>query len=196
MKVLVACEYSGVVREAFRKKGHDAWSCDLLPADDKSKYHYQEDIFRILEKDWDLMIAHPPCTHIAVSGGRHFAKKITDGRQKQGIDFFIALAKAPIEKIAIENPISIMSSVYQKPTQYIQPYQFGDPVSKKTCLWLKNLPKLETTNIVEPIRITNSRGKTYDKWWYETSSLPLNIRGKVRSKTFIGIAEAMAEQWG
>ena len=196
MKVLVASEYSGVVRNAFIKRGHDAWSCDLLPADDKSEYHYQEDVFKILEKDWDLMIAHPPCTHIAVSGGRHFAKKIADGRQKQGIDFFISLAEAPIEKIAIENPISIMSTVYQKPTQYIQPYQFGDPVSKKTCLWLKNLPKLKETNIVEPIKITNSNGKTYDKWWYETCSLPLSIRGKVRSKTFNGIANAMAEQWG
>lgn len=196
MRVLVACEYSGIVREAFRKRGHDAWSCDLLPADDGSPFHYEGDAFGVIEQGWDLMVAHPPCTHIAVSGGRHFAQKRLDGRQQEGIDLFMRFINAPIDKIAVENPISIMSTLYQRPTQYIQPYFFGDAASKKTCLWLKNLPKLVPTNIVVPEKIVNSKGKVYDKWWYETCSLPLSVRGKVRSKTFQGIADAMAEQWG
>lgn len=196
MRVLIACEYSGVVREAFRKLGHDAWSCDLLPADDASTFHIQGDAFDVINQGWDLMIAHPPCTHIAVSGGRHFEQKRKDGRQQEGIDLFMQFINAPIDKIAVENPISIMSTLYRKPDQYIQPYEFGDATSKKTCLWLKGLPKLVPTNIVVPEKITNSKGKTYDKWWYETCSLPLSIRGKVRSKTFQGIADAMANQWG
>lgn len=196
MRVLVACEYSGVVREEFRKLGHEAYSCDLLPADDNSEFHYQMDVFKIINEGWDLMIAHPPCTHIAVSGGRHFKKKREDGRQQQGIDLFMKFIEVPIEKVAVENPISIMSSLYRKPDQYIQPYHFGDRVSKKTCLWLKNLPLLSPTNKVTPEKIINKNGKEYDKWWYETCSLPLSIRGKVRSKTFKGIAEAMAKQWG
>ena len=196
MRVLVACEYSGVVREAFRSKGHQAFSVDLLDSDDDSPFHYKDDAFNIIKFGWDLLIAHPPCTHIAVSGGRHFEKKRADGRQQEGIDLFMRFVNASVDKIAVENPVSIMSSIYRKPDQYIQPYEFGDPVSKKTCLWLKNLPKLEPTNIVTPEKIVNSKGKVYDKWWYDTCSLPVTIRGKVRSKTFLGIAKAMADQWG
>lgn len=196
MRVLVACEYSGVVREAFRELGYDAWSCDLLPADDSSPYHYQGDAFDIVGHGWDLMIAHPPCTHIAVSGGRHFEQKRKDGRQQEGIDLFMRFINAPISRVAIENPVSIMSTKFRKPDQYVQPYEFGDATSKKTCLWLKGLPKLVPTNIVVPEKIINSKGKVYDKWWYETCSLPLSVRGKVRSKTFQGIANAMAQQWG
>ena len=140
MRVLVACEYSGVVREAFRSKGHQAFSVDLLDSDDDSPFHYKDDAFNIIKFGWDLLIAHPPCTHIAVSGGRHFEKKRADGRQQEGIDLFMRFVNASVDKIAVENPVSIMSSIYRKPDQYIQPYEFGDPVSKKTCLWLKNLP--------------------------------------------------------
>lgn len=183
MNVLIACEFSGVVREAFRKKGHNAWSCDLLPPDDNSPYHYEDDIKYVLKwKGWDLMVAHPPCTHLAVSGARWFKDKKEE--QKKAIEFFMKLINAPIEKICVENPVSIMSSVYRKPDQIIQPWQFGHGETKKTCLWLKNLPKLEPTDIVEGRnpRIHNMP--------------PSKERGKLRSITYRGIAEAMAEQWG
>ena len=195
MRVLVACEYSGVVRDAFKALGHDAWSCDILPTESLGN-HIQGNCLEILNSGWDLMIAHPPCTHIAVSGSRHFRQKILDGRQQSGIDFFIKLVNAPIAKIAIENPVSIMSSKYRRPDQYIHPYEFGDPVSKKTCLWLKGLPPLVPTRIVKPTKTQTTSGRVYDSWWLWTSSLPSKIRGKVRSKTFPGIAKAMAEQWG
>lgn len=149
MRILVACEYSGRVREAFRKMGHDAWSCDLLPADDNSPYHIQGDVLAILNDGWDMMVAHPPCTHLAVSGARYFAEKIADGRQQEGIDFFMQMINAPIHRIAVENPICIMSTKYKKPDQIIQPWQFGHGETKSTCLWLKNLPKLTPTNIVD-----------------------------------------------
>lgn len=184
MRVLVACEYSGKVREAFRKLGHDAWSCDLLPADDGSPYHYQCDIKEVIGKGWDLMVAHPPCTHLAVSGARYFAEKIADGRQQEGIDFFMSLVNAPIERIAVENPICIMSTKYRKPDQIIQPWQFGHGETKATCLWLKNLPKLEPTDIVE--------GRESRIWKLPPSA----DRWKLRSETFQGIADAMADQWG
>jgi hypothetical protein len=196
MKVLVACEFSGVVREAFRKRGHDAWSCDLLPTeDDGYKYHYQCDVSEVLKMQWDLMIAHPPCTHIAVSGAAWFKQKIADGRQQQGIDFFMKMINANINKIAVENPICIMSSKYRKPDQIIHPYMFGQEFSKPTCLWLKNLPKLIPTKIVGKgefkVSKNGHRGAAWN-WWLP----PSPERAKIRSRTFQGIANAMAEQWG
>lgn len=184
MRVLVACEYSGRVREAFRKLGHEAWSCDLLEAEDGSPYHYKGDVFDIIDQGWDLMIAHPPCTHLAVSGARHFAAKIADGRQQAAIDFFMKLANSPVERIAVENPVCIMSTKWRKPDQTIQPWMFGHGETKATCLWLKNLPKLVPTNIVE------GREQRIHKL------PPSPDRWKVRDRTFEGIATAMAEQWG
>lgn len=183
MKVLIACEYSGKVRDAFIKQGHEAMSCDLLPTDAPGP-HYQGDVFDIIDQGWDLMIAHPPCTHLAVSGARHFAAKIADGRQQQAIDFFMALANANIPKIAIENPICIMSSKWRKPDQIIQPWQFGHGETKATCLWLKGLPCLVPTNIVSgrEARI-HKMPPSKDRW-------------KLRSETYQGIADAMAVQWG
>jgi hypothetical protein len=183
LKVLIACEFSGTVREAFAKRGHNAWSCDLLSSDVAGQ-HYQGDVMDIIGGGWDLMIAHPPCTHLAVSGARHFEEKRKDGRQQEGIDFFMLMINAPITKIAVENPISIMSTIYKKPTQIIQPWQFGHGETKSTCLWLQGLPKLTPTNIVE------GRSDRIHKM------PPGPNRWKERSKTYQGIADAMAEQWG
>jgi site-specific DNA-cytosine methylase len=183
VRVLVACEYSGTVRDAFLRAGHDAMSCDLLPTDVPGP-HYQGDVFDIIHAGWDLMIAHPPCTHLSVSGARHFKEKRMDGRQQAAISFFMRLAKADIPRIAIENPVCIMSSVWRKPDQVIQPWQFGHGETKATCLWLKNLPLLEPTNIVEGREARIHRmPPSQDRW-------------KERSKTYQGIAEAMAAQWG
>jgi hypothetical protein len=192
MKVLIACEFSGIVRQAFRNKGHDAWSCDLLPVEDKSKFHYQKDVLNILEDGWDLMISHPPCTHLAISGARWFKDK--EKEQKEAIDFFMKLVNARIPKICVENPICIMSSKYRKPDQIIQPWQFGESFQKTTCLWLKNLPKLIPTKIVDKgdFHITKS-GKKLPKWY---NLPPSKDRWKERSRFFIGIAKAMADQWG
>ena len=176
------------MREAFRKLGHDAWSCDLLPSDDDSPYHIQGDVLDILGQGWDLMIAHPPCTHLAVSGARHFAAKIADGRQQEALDFVQKLLDAPIDKIALENPVSVISSKIRKPTQYIQPWQFGHGETKKTGLWLKNLPPLEPTNIVD--------GREQRIWKMTPSNKYSAPRWKLRSETYQGIADAMAEQWG
>lgn len=185
MRVLVACEYSATFRDAFRALGHDAWSCDLLPTDGDPEYHFQGDVIEIMYgKGWDLMIAHPPCTHLSVSGARHFAAKIADGRQQRALDFVQLLMDAPIERIAIENPISVISSKIRKPDQIIQPWQFGHGETKATCLWLKNLPKLEATDIVEGREQRMFRlPPSPDRW-------------KIRSTTFKGIAKAMADQWG
>jgi len=183
MKVLVACEYSGRVRDAFIAKGHDAWSCDLLPTDVPGP-HFQCDVADILGNDWDLMIAHPPCTHLAVSGARHFAAKKASGVQDEALDFVRMLLNANIPKIALENPISIISSRIRKPDQIIQPWQFGHGETKATCLWLKNLPKLVPTNIV------SGRSDRIHKM------PPSPDRWKLRSTTYQGIADAMAEQWG
>lgn len=182
-KVLIACEYSGVVRDAFRMRGHDAWSCDILPTDVDGP-HYQQDVLEILGFGWDLMIAHPPCTHLAVSGARYFAEKRADGRQQKAIDFFMALASAPIPRIAIENPICIMSSQWRKPDQIIQPWMFGHGETKATCLWLKGIAPLIPTNIVE--------GREQRIW----KMPPSKTRWKERSRTFFGVADAMAIQWG
>ena len=194
MRVLVACEYSGVVRDAFRTFGHDAISCDLLPAEHDGHIHYQGDVMDIINDGWDLMVAHPPCTHLSVSGARHFYRKQTE--QREALDFVRTLMSAPIDRIAIENPVSIISSRIRKPDQIIHPYMFGHPVSKATCLWLKGLPPLVPTNVVEPEWVTLSNGKRHSKWYYETSLAPHNQRGHLRSRTFQGIAIAMAEQWG
>lgn len=147
MRILIACEFSGKVREAFRKKGHDVWSCDLLPSDDNSPYHIQGDVVPLLNQGWDMMIAHPPCTHLAVSGARWFKDKQKE--QAEALEFIRTLLNAPIEKIALENPVSIISTRIRKPDQVIQPWMFGHDASKKTCLWLKNLPKLVPTKIIE-----------------------------------------------
>ena len=190
MKVLIACEYSGTVRDAFTRAGHDAMSCDLLPTDAPGK-HYQGDVTDILGDGWDLMIAHPPCTHLAVSGSRHFAAKKADGRQQAAIDFFLMLANADIPKIGIEQPISIMSSVWMPPTQIIQPWQFGHPEQKATCLWLKALPQLQPTNDVYDEMMLLPKAER-ERIHYMP---PGPNRWKERSKTFSGIAEAMASQW-
>ena len=183
MRVLVACEYSGTVRDAFIRAGHEAMSCDILPTD-KEGPHYQGDVRDVLGDGWDLMIAHPPCTDLAVSGARHFAAKIADGRQQRALDFVQLLLDAPIRSIALENPISVISSRIRKPDQIIQPWQFGHGETKATCLWLKNLPKLTPTNIVE--------GRTPKVHMMPPSA----DRWKERSRTYKGIAEAMANQWG
>ena len=190
MRVLVACEYSGTVRDAFAKLGHDAWSCDILPTDSPGQ-HYQCDIMEVMGKGWDLMIAFPPCTHLAVSGAKHFAKKRADGRQQQGIDFFLQVVNANIPKIVVENPVGIMSTLFRKPDQIIQPWQFGDTAQKTTCLWWKDMPPLKHTNIVDKGEFyTAPSGKRLPKWYSDNKS------AKARSKTFQGIADAMAQQWG
>ena len=183
MRVLVACEYSGRVRDAFTALGHDAMSCDLLPTDAFGE-HYQGDVFDIINDGWDLMIAHPPCTHLAVSGARHFAAKQASGIQQEALAFVQRLLDAPIAKIALENPISIISSRIRKPDQIIQPWQFGHGETKATCLWLKGLPLLKPTNIVEGREAkVHKMPPSPDRW-------------KLRSTTYQGIADAMAQQWG
>jgi site-specific DNA-cytosine methylase len=196
MRVLVACEFSGIVREAFKNKGHDAWSCDLLPTEIPGQ-HIQGDVLEILNDGWDMMIAHPPCTHLAVSGAAWFKQKREDGRQQEGIDFFMKFVDIKCPKVAIENPVGIMSRIYRKPDQIIQPYEYGEPFSKKTCLWLKGLPKLTPTNVVEKgEQIKYKSGKSMPKWYADAFKLPPQERAKIRSKTFQGIANAMADQWG
>ena len=186
MKVLVACEFSGIVRDAFIARGHDAISCDLLPSE-RPGPHIQDDVLNHLNfspEGYDLMIAHPPCTHLASSGARWFKEKYLDGRMERAFEFVLKLSEAPIDRIAIENPIGILSSWWRKPDQIIQPWQFGHGETKSTCLWLKNLPELKPTNIVP-----GRRPRVY----YES---PGEDRWKNRSRTFQGIAEAMAGQWG
>lgn len=198
MKVLVACEYSGVVRDAFLTKGHDAMSCDLMDTD-SSGPHYKGDVFDIIENGWDLMIAHPPCTFLCTSGARWLDDPRYPNRREdreRAAEFFMKLYHAPIPKVCCENPAGYMTPYFRKPDQYVKPYEYGHPTTKKTGLWLKNLPKLTPTNIVTPeVHITPS-GRVWDKWFFESSVLPLKDRMKFRSKTFKGIAEAMADQWG
>tara|TARA_R110000868_G_scaffold106823_2_gene292654 strand:+ start:416 stop:1015 length:600 start_codon:yes stop_codon:yes gene_type:complete len=189
MRVLVACEESQAVTIELRKLGHEAFSCDLLPCSGGyPEWHIQGSALEQFDKGWDMMIAFPPCTHLAVSGARWFKEKIQDGRQEQGIDFFMKFVNAPIEKICIENPVGIMSNIYAKPTQIIQPYFFGDTERKTTCLWLKNLPKLKPTNIVEPVFSASGYTKTH-------LGYGKNKNSTMRSKTFPGIAIAMANQF-
>lgn len=198
LKVLVACEFSGRVRDCFLALGHEAISCDLLPTEVPGP-HYQCDVRELFKPEygWDLMIAHPDCQHLAISGARWFPEKIADGRQQAGIDFFMEMINAPVEKIAVENPVGIMSSVYRKPDQYVQPYWFGDKCTKKTGLWLKNLPLLEPTNMVEPEYIIGKKdGKKYSPIHYCSAIVDGEERWKIRSRTFPGLAACMALQWG
>ena len=197
MKVLVACECSGAVRDAFIEQGHDAWSCDIIECESDPKKHLQCDVLTVLDNGWDIMIAHPPCTDLAVSGARWFKEKKLDGSQQRSIDFFMSLAEANIDKICVENPVSIMSKAWRKPDQIIQPWMFGDEASKKTCLWLKGLPLLKPTKIVgKGEMITYASGRTLPKWYADAFRLPKAERSKLRSRTFHGIALAMATQWG
>jgi len=183
MRVLVACEFSGVVRDAFAALGHDAWSCDLLPSERGDNLnHLQGDALKVLRLGWDLMIAHPPCTHLAVSGARWFGEKVAE--QAEALDFVRCLLDAPIPRIALENPIPIISSRIRKPDQIIQPWQFGHGETKATCLWLKGLPKLQPTKVVEGREARVHRMPPGPDRWKE------------RSRTFEGIAQAMAQQWG
>lgn len=205
-RVLAACEYSGVVRQAFRDMGHDAWSCDLLPNDLGRYYHLQMDVLTVLKMSeqkakksgkefwWDLIIAHPPCTYLTVAGNRHYSKRpdLYEPAAKFATSFF---DYAP--KVAVENPIGRLSTLFRKPDQIIHPYEFGHPVKKATCLWLKGLDPLVPTHIVNPEDdVVFPSGKRMNKWYYETSLLPHKERAHVRSKTFQGIADAMATQWG
>ena len=195
MKVLVACEYSGIVRDAFAIKGHDAWSCDILPTEAEGN-HIQGDVLEHLDKGWDMMIAHPPCTHLAVSGARWFTEGKKDwSLQIEALNFVRKLLDAPINKIALENPVSVISTKIRKPNQIIQPFEYGHDVTKKTCLWLKNLPNLKPTKIVKP-DIVLVNGKKMSRMHYESFKLPSKERSKVRSKFYTGIAKAMADQWG
>lgn len=193
MKVLVACEYSGTVRDAFRAKGHDAYSCDILPTLGSDEYHIQDDVFNHLDEGWDLMIAHPPCTYLTVAGNRWYANDTE--KQNEGLEFVLQLAEANIPKIAIENPIGRLSTLWRKPDQIIQPYDYGHDASKATCLWLKGLPRLVATNTVPVTWHTFASGKRWSKWYYEIGNLKGEERTMARNKTFSGIASAMAEQW-
>ena len=197
MRVLVGCEYSGRVRNAFREAGHDAWSCDLLPSEDDSPFHIQGDVLPILDQGWDLGIFHPPCTYLAVSG-LHWNKRdpARAAKTEEALDFVRTLMSAPIERIAVENPVSCISSRIRKPDQIIQPYEFVEDASKKTCLWLKNLDLLTPTQMVAP-RLVDGK----PRWSNQTDSGqnrlgPSEDRWKERSRTFAGVAKAMAEQWG
>ncbi len=184
MKILVACEESQTVTKAFRAKGHEAYSCDIEPCSGgHPEWHLQQDVIPLLQdKSWDMIIAFPPCTHLASSGARWFKQKIADGRQQQGIDFFMEFTKTACDKVAIENPIGIMSTKYRKPDQKIQPWMFGHSETKATCLWLKGLPELVPTNNVKHSLASLSNREEH--------------KAKIRSKTYGGIAEAMADQWG
>ena len=194
MKILIACEFSGIVREAFKAKGHDAWSCDLLPTEIPGQ-HIQGDVLAILDQGWDLMIAHPPCNDLAVSGAAHFAKKRADGRQQRSIDFFYHFTKLHCAW-AIENPVGIMSRLYRKPDQIIQPWFFGDSYHKTTCLWLHNLPLLQKTNVVDRGEFKKYSDGTNRAVWFNKSGGNHPRNSKYRSRTFPGIANAMADQWG
>jgi site-specific DNA-cytosine methylase len=200
MKILIACEFSGIVREAFKAKGHDVMSCDLLPTEIPGE-HYQGDIRDVIDQDWDMIISFPPCTHLAVSGARYFRQKQADGRQEEAIKFFLMIACNPCEQIAVENPIGIMSNRFRKPDQIIQPYQFGHPESKKTCLWLKGLPKLQPTNILQKPKSGRWNNQTKDgqnRLIVDSKWIGFNDKrtARLRGKTYKGIAEAMANQWG
>ena len=195
MRLLVACEYSGTVRDAFIRQGHDAMSCDLLPTDAPGP-HYQGDVADIINDGWDMMIAHPPCTYLSVSGMHWTARGLRDPQlTEDALAFVKFLMDAPIERIAVENPISVISSRIRKPDQIINPWQFGNDASKRTCLWLKGLPLLTPTEIIEP-RIVNGK----KRWANQTDSgqnrlPPSEDRWKIRSETYEGIANAMAKQW-
>ena len=229
MKVLVACEESQTVCKAFRKRGHEAYSCDIQECSGgRPEWHIKGDVLPLLQREddgnngwhyiyfstmdgeehcvekWDLIIAHPPCTYLTVTGNRWFnierygekaVRRLKD--REEAIEFFMAIANADCEKIVIENPVGVMSTEWKKPEQIIQPYMFGDRVEKKTCLWLKGVEPLKPTNMVEPPkRLKFESGKTMAKWYADLWNLPKEERSRLRSQTFPGIAEAMAQQWG
>jgi hypothetical protein len=213
MKILIACEESDEVRGRFEKMGFDAWSCDLQPNRNKNAKHLQCNLFDVINDNWGAMIAFPPCTHLAASGAQWFEQKIKDGRQQQGIDFFLRIAQSNIEHVAIENPIGVMSKNYKKPDQIIQPFYFGDAAQKTTCLWLKNFPKLyhnSAPNLFDDVVTHTGKGEFFEfvskktgkkksqpMWYYKaTKERNGEDRSKLRSKTFGGIADAMANQWG
>ena len=217
MKILLACEESQAVTKEFRKLGHEAYSCDILPCSGgHPEWHLQQDVTRLLKEKWDMIIAFPPCTHLAVSGARHFEKKRLDGRQKAAILFFLQFLNADCDKIAVENPVNIIGGNYMiehfseivnkfgnpKPSQYIQPYEYGDEAPKKTALWIKGLPQLVPTNIVGKGKEITTGGKKFQEWiaWFKDENgktIAWNDprTAVLRSKTFPGIAKAMAEQW-
>lgn len=219
MRVLIACEESQTVCKAFRERGHEAYSADIQdPSGGKPEWHIKGDVIQIINggcvfetmdgrkhcvnEKWDLIIAHPPCTYLTLAGNKWFKPEFTDrfpDRQKQrkeAVEFFMTIANADCDRIAIENPVGVISSQWRKPDQYIEPYMFGDPEKKKTGLWLKGLPLLKPTNIVEPVIIYCKSGAKEPRWHMETMRLPKEERSRARSKTFLGIANAMAEQWG
>lgn len=205
MRVLVACEESQRVATAFRELGHDAFSCDIEPCSGgHPEYHIQDDALQIINDGWDLIIAHPPCTYLTVTGNRWFnvekyGEKAIERHKlrEEAAQFFMAFINADCERIAVENPIGFMSTAYRKPDQIIHPFMFGDPERKATCLWLKGLPMLTPTNVVEPRIVRYKNGKGTDSPWHmKTMKLPPKERSKARSKTFPGIAKAMADQWG
>lgn len=201
MKILIACEFSGIVREAFHAKGHDAWSCDLLPTEIPGN-HIEGDVLSILDQGWELMIAHPPCTFLTTSANKwhlpQFKSKYPNREddRNRAVKFFMQLWHAPIEKICIENPKGIMTSRFRKANQYIQPCWYGHDTNKITGLWLKNLPRLNGTDIRKPEYIIARSGTKHSPFHYHTYTLPLKERAKVRSRTYQGIANAMAAQWG
>ena len=203
MRVLVACECSGSVRDAFIRNGHEAMSCDLKDTE-KPGPHYVGNVFDIIDQGWDMMIAHPPCTHLAVSGSKYFAQKIADGRQQAALDFVQRLMCANIARIAVENPISVISSKIRKPNQIIHPWMFGHKASKATCLWLKGIPNLIATDVVEKgefktwVCSTTGKTKRQSQWMYDAACVAKTPaeRAAIRSRTFPGIADAMASQWG
>ena len=204
MKVLVACEESQVVCKAFRALGHDAYSCDIQPCSGgHPEWHIRGDALEALYgQSWDLVIAHPPCTYLTLAGNKWFLPEYSarfpdrSFRRELAVNFFMAFVNAPVERIAIENPVGVMSSRFRKPDQYIEPFYFGDPEKKKTCLWLRNLPKLVPTHVVEPVIIHCKSGVNEPRWHMVSMSLPPAERSCFRSKTFPGIASAMASQWG
>ena len=207
LRILIACEESQIVCKAFRERGHEAYSCDILPCSGgHPEWHIQDDVLNHLDDGWDMMIGFPPCTHLACSGAAWFEQKKKDGRQKEAVDFFISFTETKIPKWCIENPIGIMSSFYSKPTQIVQPYYFGDSAQKTTCLWLNNLPllfhakevdlfndKVTHTDPGEMVEYTS--GCKMPKWYADAWRMPAEERSKIRSRTFPGIAKAMSEQW-
>jgi hypothetical protein len=204
MRVLVACEESQAVTNRLRDRGHEAYSCDIQPASGgHPEWHLQTDVIPLLREGWDMVIAFPPCTHLAVSGSRHCEAKRKDGRQQEGVDFFLQFVKAMqwVPRVAIENPVGIMSTLYRVPDQIIQPWMFGTEAQKSTCLWLHGLPPLEPTSVVGRGKMwefvsKSGKKKSQPQWYADALKLSPSERAKVRSKTFPGIADAMADQWG
>jgi hypothetical protein len=200
MRILVACEESGVVREALLARGHEAWSCDILPSSHPSRFHIQDDVLRHLSDGWDMIIAFPPCTYLTVTANKWMKPEYRDRfpdrpkHREAAVEFFQSMINAPCERIAVENPIGIMSTRFRKPDQIIQPWQFGHPETKSTCLWLRGLPKLVPTNIVQPV-FEMAGGKRYSPTHFNRKGIKGEERSRLRSRTYQGIAEAMASQW-